>query len=437
MNVAKQRSSVLWILFIVVFSTINFYFWFQSAKLGAEVRESLAAIRAGSTVSAEQLTRAELDESYERIHETEQRALGYLGIFEAIGLAITVLGIIGAVLGLLLGGGVQEAQQKFRDAEQRYQEMNGRLQGSIKDSEARHNELHNELSQKIQLSIQNASIAELLISMARQQYELGYLQGARAIYQRALRLAPETPVIPYRIGYILTQLEELDEAESTLQQALKIDPEFPNALASLGFVYRRRGDKTNDNEAQRNDYYKLAEKHLLAALELNPYLVDDDGESWNGALAGLYRRMDREKDAIYRYGQAAHITPQSSYPKLNLLLLQWKHSDTEKLVGQLEEVEQLLFGKIKKDKDTYWDRADILNIELALGRDGKVIDDSLQTFFQVLPRDAKDVLPRVISSTEFILTAPSFAGDHRNKAKISEVIAILKDAQDKIGKADV
>jgi tetratricopeptide (TPR) repeat protein len=434
MEVAKQRSTILWVIFIAVFSVVNFYFWYQSYKLNAELQEGLEAIRSTDTVSPETLTRAELAAAYDRIHETEQRALDYLGIFESIGLTVAVLGTLGGAVGLILGGSVQEAQQKLRDAAQGYQEMNGRLQSSIKESEDRHTELHNELTQKIQLSIQNASIAELLISMARQQYELGYLQGAQAIYQRALKLAPATPVIPYRIGYILTQLEELDEAKNILEQALEIDPEFPNALASLGFVYRRKGDKTTEGERKQNEYYKLAEKYLLAALDLNPYLVDDDGESWNGALAGLYKRIGREKDAIYHYRQAAYITPQSSYPKLNLLLLEWKHSDTVKLIGQLEEVEQLLFGKIKKDKDTYWDRADILNIELALGRTDNVIDESLQTFFQVLPRDAKDVLPRVINSTEFILNAPSFVGDGRVKTKIIDVIDKLKAEQEKRNK---
>jgi tetratricopeptide (TPR) repeat protein len=406
----KQFSIGLWLVFILTFSGMNFYFWFQTSKLAAEVQESLAAIRSADTISTAQLTEAEFDTAYQRIQESEQRALSYLGIFESIGLAITVLGIVGTALGAALGISVRGAQEEFSKAKVEFDNLN----------------------KKFQIDMQNASITQLLMSMAIQQYELGHLQGAKAIYERALELSPQNPVIPYRIAYILTQTEELEEAEEILKNALKIDDKFAHAQAALGFVYRRKGDKSKNDE--QKSYYKQAERYLLSALFINPNLVDDDGESWNGALAGLYRRLGREKDAIYHYGQAARITPQSSYPKLNLLLLQWKHKDTEKLIIQLEEVENLLSSKIKKDQDTYWDRADLMNIELALGNDGKHIEESLQTFLQILPRDAKDVLPRVISTTEFILTAASFDGDKRDKRKIIEVIDRLKAEQEKRNK---
>lgn len=414
----KINGNVWLLLASTAFLVLVFIFMQNLFAMKQEVEIGLSTISNLETLPADAVSAAEVNALLDEIKEREERAMSYLGIFESIGLAITVLGIVGAIVGVSLGMNVRDAQVEFQKTKTEFEDAKQQLTN-----------LENELQAEFQASIKNASITQLLMSMAMQQYELGYLQGAKAIYERALEISPTNPVIPYRIGYILTQTEEFDEAEEIIKSALKIDEKFAHAQAALGFVYRRKGDKSDDKKKQ-HEYYKLAEKFLLSALNMNSYLVDDDGESWNGALAGLYRRMGREDDAIYHYRQAAYITPESSYPKLNLLLLEWKQERVQNLFAQLEEVERLLFSKIKKDKDTYWDRADLMNIELALGKDSEIIDECLSTFLQVLPIGAKDILPRVISASQFIHDAVSFKGDIRKKEKILEVIDKLKAAQE-------
>lgn len=391
----KVNSSVWLLLSSGLLLVLVFVFMQRVNDLAQDVEEGLATIRSLEAQPSDAVSAAELRVLLEEIKEREERALGYLGVFESIGLAITVLGILGTALGAALGISVRGAQEAFSEAK---------------------NELEN-----LDKKAQNTNLAQFYVSLAATQRDLGDLNGAQQTYEHARELAPQNPVPYYHIGYILTQLDRFDEAEAILHEALKLDKDFAHAQAALGFVYRRKGDK---NEAEREKYYKLAEKYLLAALNNLPRLVDDDGESWHGALGGLFRRQHKLDFAAHHYRIATTITPQSSYPLLNLTMIEWEQKRFDNLIPQLERIAELVKRKVSKDKDTYWDRADLMNVQLALGENMEAFK-TLEIFLQVLPNDAKDILPRVIASTEFIRDAAGFKGDKRDKASIEKVLEEL------------
>ena len=93
-------------------------------------------------------------------------------------------------------------------------------------------------------------------------------------------------VAHYYLGSIGLQENQLDDAFNELQQALKISPNYPNALAELGQYYVIRRD------------YEPAERHLHRALELDP-----DNYSANFYILTLYTRT---KDSR-REAQAKHF----------------------------------------------------------------------------------------------------------------------------------
>ena len=70
-----------------------------------------------------------------------------------------------------------------------------------------------------------------------------------------------------------------------------------------------------------NELYNVAEARLLEALQLDPVLLTPDGESYYGTLGSLYRRQGRIEDALDTYRRAADVTPQRSYPFVNLAML--------------------------------------------------------------------------------------------------------------------
>ncbi|MDQ7034710.1 MAG: hypothetical protein Q9P01_07705 [Anaerolineae bacterium] len=106
-----------------------------------------------------------------------------------------------------------------------------------------------------------------------------------------------TPVSFYYVGYIRTQRNDVVNAEKALLSALELDSQFYHAMAALGYVYRRIGETTAD-PSEKNQYYRKSETYLKRALAADDRLVDADGESWYGSLAGLYRRMGRLPDAF-------------------------------------------------------------------------------------------------------------------------------------------
>jgi tetratricopeptide (TPR) repeat protein len=441
---AQRQRRILLGANIVCFILIAILAYANIINAGTLVARGKASATIQSITADEAITLTEITDLVTRAETAESRAFGYLGFFEAIGLSITVLGILAAIVGLVLGGGVREAQQRFLDSQQsmsRLEEANNKLnrdyQATIDNLTKQIQDLSAGLQSQVNDITKKSNIAQFYVVLARTQAALGDFDGAIDTYERAKDLIPENPVPYYHIGYILTQRNRFDEANEILKEALNIDGKFANAKAALGFVSRRRWDRLKsdieqgkeedsvENRKRLEDYAQKAKAQIEAALYDAPSLVDDDGESWHGSLAGLYRRQKDLTAAAHHYKLATQITPQSSYPLLNFILVNWEQGNTANLLSQLNKVHDLVYSKIKKDKDTYWDRADFMNVQLALGINDEALV-SLETFLQVLPVSAKDVLPRVISSSEFILDAVSFDGDKRDKTTIISVIEKLK-----------
>jgi tetratricopeptide (TPR) repeat protein len=434
------KQSFLW-LFAIALTISNIFLWYQTWLQGQLIHARLEAI---VNASPTELSEVQFNAAYENIQRSEERALAYLSFFEVMGVGLAVVAALGTGVAVVLGGGVREAQQRFLDSQQsmaRLEERNKELEKNYQitlDSLKREIKSASEqLQNEVNDITKKSNIAQFYVVLARTQAALGDFDGAIDTYERAKELIPENPVPYYHIGYILTQRNRFDEADEILKQALSLDGKFANAKAALGFVSRRRWDRLKsdieqgkeedsaENRKRLDDYAQKAKAQIEDALHDAPSLVDDDGESWHGSLAGLYRRQKDLTAAAHHYKLATGITPQSSYPLLNFVLVQWEQNNTTDLLPQLKKVHDLVYSKIKKDKDTYWDRADFMNVQLALGINDEAII-SLETFLQVLPVSARDVLPRVISATEFILSAVSFDGDERDKTTIISVIEKLK-----------
>src|SRR5690606_9951558 len=122
-----------------------------------------------------------------------------------------------------------------------------------------------------------ASLAQSLLPLGERQYRSQDYVGALDTYKRALILDPDNLIIHYRMGYVYTQSGQLDEAEQNLRLALEIDPEFAPAMAALGYVYRRIGEKMPAG-IERDLMLNKGEEKMLNALTISPKLVDDDGE---------------------------------------------------------------------------------------------------------------------------------------------------------------
>jgi len=294
--------------------------------------------------------------------------------------------------------------------------MRGRYETLVAEKEA---EL-NQVRQQVERNADKANLALSLLSVGESQYKSQDFGGAIDIYERALELDEDNPIIHYRLGYVYTQSGNLEQARQSLSRALEIEPGLPPALAALGYVYRRIGEKMPPG-IERDMMLNQAESKLLEALNISPKLVDDDGESWWGSLGGLYRRRGQIEEAIEAYRQAAKVTPKSSYAFSNLALLYMQQNNRDAMIETYKRVEQLAGGEVQADVDNYWAYADLLTAKLALGKFGEV-EQVLASVFQTVPSDSPYALELLVDTLGRL--APVIPAE--NAARIQQVIERIR-----------
>jgi len=220
------------------------------------------------------------------------------------------------------------------------------------------------------------------------------------------------------------QQNELERAEEYLQRAVKLDPSYDHARAALGFVYRRMGEKAGDQKA-RAEFFEKARQLLEQALSNSNRLVDDDGESWYGALAGLYRRQGKLKDAVFYYEKAAEVTPHSSYPFLNLAMLHLREGNRD-FIGMFRKVERLARQEIQAELNNYWGYGDLLTAQLVLGK----FDDArqeLRNLLETIPPGARDILPRIRETLQNLSDWMERLEDYTMSQNISQIREVIRE----------
>jgi tetratricopeptide (TPR) repeat protein len=181
-----------------------------------------------------------------------------------------------------------------------------------------------------------------------------------------------------------------------------------------------------DNKAKRDQLYSEAEVDLWSALNAVERLVDADGESWWGALGGLYKRQDRFDEALKCYRRAAQTTPTSSYPAINQALLELKQGD-DHYSDSFKRVAKLAQREINADPDNYWPYGDLVIAELVLNR----VDDAATCYEELLlliPKKVTDVLPRVHD------TLNDIADDLRARNRVEQADAIEKFMNERLAR---
>lgn len=320
------------------------------------------------------LSQAEL--ALEEASRAQDLAFNLLGIFEAISFVVT---IGGAILGLVGFQRLLSAQNSLTEAREEVEkELQEIHKNSEADQQARRDEFK-QLSDRLVATVQqqqtdsrNATLASSLLSFGERQYKASDYQGAIETYKRSLALDSNNPVTYYRIGYVQAAQGQLQEAETSLLRSLEIESEFAPAIVTLGLTYRRMGEKMEPG-IDRERMLNQGELYMLRGLQMSPKLVDEDGESWWGALGGLYRRRQQTDQAIYAYQQAAVVTPHSSYPFGNLANLYGQINNIDDMLRMYQRVERLANAEVQAQVDNFWGYFDLLTSQLAIGHVEKAI----------------------------------------------------------------
>lgn len=406
---------------------------------GAVEQAQEAAERAAEAADRAEQALEDISETEARANEAVGLAGDMFGFFEAmsavIGIVVPILIVIAGFLGWRR---LESAQRELREAREEFEaEMKSRNDQLEKELKERNSKLEKDLEERSQEldklgreleSVVNeqrnratdASVALALLPVGERQYRAQDYSGAIDTYQRALELDRNNPIIHYRLGYVYTQSGELEKAQQYLENAIELDKKFVPAQAALGYVHRRMGDRMQkeidrlvqagadpdsseitQREIERDKTYVRSEDLFVDALGKLPKLMDEDGESWWGALGGLYRRRGQVRQAINAYKRGTQVTPQSSYPFSNLALLYAQVGQFDDMQRTYRRVEQLAWNEVQADVDNYWAYADLIVARLAQGKVDEtyeVLDTALATAPEDSPytlESLKDTLNRL------------------------------------------
>jgi tetratricopeptide (TPR) repeat protein len=444
----------------------------------------------------------------ERAESAVGNAFNLLGLFEAIGIAVTLIGAGFSAVIAFAGRNVQRASkeiEKTREAtkqeiedtrkevsvqleqSRRLQELITTLEGKLtaatmefrRDSTGMKTDVQDALDKLEREVAQNraefarlreelrasaeaqaarttrALMGQSLQSLADRQYRETDFKGAIETYNRALDQDASNPITHYQLAYVYVHSDVLDKAAEHLHRALQLDPNLAQAIAALGYVYRRQAERLPMGH-QRLELFNQAEAQLLRALGIDPRLIDQDGESWWGSLGGLYRRQKQHEQAIHAYKEAAEVTPRSSYPFSNLALLYAKTSDREAMLKAFEQVEQLAGVEARAESNNYWAYSDLFTAQLALNKVEEA-DKSLNYVFYLMPTGTTYPLRLLLETLQdlmqtlggvqaaphvqaYITRIEAFLDDHTNSTITAELRQISETSQlnvDRDGRGDV
>jgi|GEM_PF-2187217 len=330
----------------------------------------------------------ELNALQANMENLRQQAVDFLGLFEAIGLALTVGGVLLGILGV---SRLNSAESELKKATDRVRELERELNQEIETTRNAKDDIKSDLRRDYRLAQQ----ALALIPFAQKQYHTRDYDGALDTYMRAKQMveqaakidesddekAQRSAVLNYHIGYIYIQQKRYHDAKDVLEKAVETDSALHQARAALGLAYRKIGEQQSEPE-ERDQLYIKAERELQVALANVPRLVDDDGEPWWGSLGGLYRRwaeLSAEDETLHRYYLsrainayeiARSVAPSSSYPymPLGILYLQRGQIDDPQqsyvsALNSFSEAYSLALKRTVAEPEYPWPYSDVLLIE--------------------------------------------------------------------------
>jgi tetratricopeptide (TPR) repeat protein len=205
-----------------------------------------------------------------------------------------------------------------------------------------------------------------LLQLGEQQLAARNIQSALRTYQEAYALDPDNSATNYFLGYLYTENGQIEKGIEHLKRALAQNEQYPPAEAALAYALRLQADKMTD-PVEKKLRYSESEQMFLRALSQDPAMRDINGESFHALLGGLYKRLNRMDEAIEAYEAAELVTPQNSYPIVNLATLYYLRGDLEQAKQYYERSAAISSRKLDVNPFDYWTRFDLTAAQLVLG----------------------------------------------------------------------
>jgi tetratricopeptide (TPR) repeat protein len=139
----------------------------------------------------------------------------------------------------------------------------------------------------------------------------GESEAAEREWWEALRLEPDSPQIPFKLGVVYAEQRRFDEAVALFQRSIRLSPDQADAHLNLGLAYAETGK------------LDLAEDQFRAAIALIPLNLDA-----HNVLGKLYFDAGRLHEAEEQFRQSLACEPNlAAYDHLGYIYAQWGDRD--------------------------------------------------------------------------------------------------------------
>jgi tetratricopeptide (TPR) repeat protein len=245
------------------------------------------------------------------------------------------------------------------------------------------------------------SVTLALLNEARLEYQSNNLGAALQTLQHAEEHANDKLLdnIYYEMALVHARLGDEIQAEACLQNALRHNAKHIQSLVILGSIHRRQADKA-ESVNRREELLSDSETRFRQALDIQPSILDGDGESVWGSLGGVLKRRGRIAEAIDAYKKATQVK-KSSYPYNNLGLLYLEQRDMKQMQQNFKLVELFTTTKLLLDPSNEWVHNDYFLAKVIL-ENTKAAEEALSTLLIIAPDYALQSLRRTLESIKVV-----------------------------------
>ncbi|MBI3003946.1 MAG: tetratricopeptide repeat protein [Ignavibacteriales bacterium] len=150
---------------------------------------------------------------------------------------------------------------------------------------------------------------ENLTFLLRAYVESGRIKDAIRAYELAAKNEPQNKTIRYLLGVLYRTDGNYTASIAQFTEAVKIDPEYGDAVFDLGASYYNWGVdiiKEADEKGRETDEYKDKFRQSLPYMEKATQLRQDDPQVWE-TLGTIYARLGNKDKAMKAFEQADKI----------------------------------------------------------------------------------------------------------------------------------
>ena len=162
----------------------------------------------------------------------------------------------------------------------------------------------------------------------------GVWRNPRTLWEHAIAVTKDNQVANYHLGVVQAEEGDLEDAERSFKEALRIMPGFQEAQHNLGVVYAMFGDRYR-KEGRLDD--AIAKYSQGAAME-------PEESGYQSLLGRTYWLKNDHPQAAKHYAEAVRLSPNRLDARLDLAIAHEALGHYEDALRELEEIRRLQPG---------------------------------------------------------------------------------------------